>query len=435
MNIKNSITLDNSLRVFYHYARWILAWLYYKNPSKDMIVIGITWTKWKSTTTNLVTKWLLDAWKKVFMFSTINYCINGTFYENNSKMTSPSPFLLNKLLAEAKKQWCEYAIIETSSHSIFYNRNYWINYDVVALTNIAQDHLDLHGNMENYVKTKLKLFEKLITYKRKEWIKKVTVINVDSPYSSWFLEQVSDVIYTYWLEKNAQIKAANIKYTKDFTTFEIKMPGNKMNIKTKLKWEFNVYNILATVAILTSQRVSVESMEKTINSVEWIAWRLEEVPNNFWFNIFVDYAHTEDSLKSVLQTLRKMEWIKNIITIFWATWDRDKTKRPKMWKIADDFSDYIILTDDDTYTENSLSIIKDVIPWIKRKEWDRFWIVPDREDAIRTGILMAWENDVVLIAWKWAENIIVTNKWKFPWSDVWIATKILHEIENNKIQK
>lgn len=433
MNIKSLLALDSPLRVFYHYVRWFLAFYLYGNPARDMIVIWITWSKGKTTTTNLVAKWLSDAGKKVFMFSTVNYMINGELRENNLKMTSPSPFVLQKLLREAKNAWCEYAVIETSSHSIFYNRNYWIDFDVVALTNISQDHLDLHWNMENYYKTKLKLFENLVKYKRKPQVKKTSVVNIDSPYSSNFLKIIDDVKYTYGLDNTAQVKALNINYNKDYTSFEIKMPSNLIPIKTKLKWEFNVYNILAAFCILISLKIPIDSIKETIFTTNWIPWRLEEVSNNFDFKIFVDYAHTEESLRSVISTIRKMEWVNRIITVFGATWDRDKTKRPKMWKVVDELSDVIILTDDDTYTEDSLIIINEVSKWIKRKEWENFWIIPDRADAIRTALIMAQANDVLLIAGKWAETVQVTNKWPISWSDIGITRKILLEMEENNI--
>lgn len=433
MNIKSLLALDSPLRVFYHYVRWFLAFYLYGNPARDMIVIWITWSKGKTTTTNLVAKWLSDAGKKVFMFSTVNYMINGELRENNLKMTSPSPFVLQKLLREAKNAWCEYAVIETSSHSIFYNRNYWIDFDVVALTNISQDHLDLHWNMENYYKTKLKLFENLVKYKRKPQVKKTSVVNIDSPYSSDFLKIIDDVKYTYGLDNTAQVKALNINYNKDYTSFDIKMPSNLIPIKTKLKWEFNVYNILAAFCILISLKIPIDSIKETISTTNWIPWRLEEVSNNFDFKIFVDYAHTEESLKSVISTIRKMDWINRIITVFGATWDRDKTKRPKMWKVVDELSDIIILTDDDTYTENSLTIINEVSKWIKRKEWENFWIIQDRADAIRTALIMAQANDVLLIAGKWAETVQVTNKWPISWSDIGITRKILLEMEENNV--
>lgn len=429
----NKISLNNPVRIFYHYVRWVLANLIYGNPSADMIVIGVTGTKGKTTTTNIIAEGLKNAWKKVFMFSTINYMIWDEVFDNNLKMTSPSPFILQRLLKKAKEAGCEYAVIETSSHSIYYNRNYWIDFDVAVFTNLSQDHLDLHKTMDEYARVKYRLFENLVKYKRKLGVKKISIINLDSPYSGMFLGATADNIYTYWLTESAQIKALNISYWQDKTEFEIKLPSNTIKISTHLKWEFNIYNILAATCVLISQKIPLDAIAKTIESISGIPGRLEEVSNNFGFKIFVDYAHTEESLKSVLSTIKQMEGIWKIITIFWATGDRDKTKRPKMWKIVDELSDFIVLTDDDTYSENSLSIINDVARGIKRKEWENFWIISDREDAIRTGLTVAEKNDIILIAWKWAETAQITNAGPIAWSDVNVTRKILVEMENNEL--
>jgi UDP-N-acetylmuramyl tripeptide synthase len=170
------------------------------------------------------------------MFSTANYSINGQWSENNMKMTSPSPFVLQKLLKEAKQAGCEYAVIETSSHSIFYSRNYGIDYDIAVLTNISQDHLDLHRTMDNYAATKLQLFKNLVKYRRKPGIKKIAVVNIDSNYASMFLQETTpDIMYTYGMAANAQIRSQNIRHLKERTEFEIKMPSNTLSLKTKLR--------------------------------------------------------------------------------------------------------------------------------------------------------------------------------------------------------
>ncbi len=431
---RSLVALDSPIRVFYHYLRGAIAFRLYWNPARDMIVIGITGSKWKTTVTNLVARGLEHAGKKVFMFSTANYSINGQWSENNMKMTSPSPFVLQRLLLEAKKAGCEYAVIETSSHSIFYNRNYGIDYDVAVLTNISQDHLDLHKTMDNYAATKLQLFTNLVTYRRKPWVKKVTVINIDSDYASMFLsEPTPDTMYSYGMAANAQIRPQNIHYLKHGTEFEIKMPSNIVAIKTKLRGKFNVSNILAAVSVLISQKIDIPTIVAAIESVEVIPGRLEEIENNRGLTIFVDYAHTEDSLRNVLETLKQMEGIGKIITVFGATGDRDTIKRPKMGRVADTLSDVVILTEDDNYTENSLKILKEVSMGIKRKEGEGFWIIPSRMDAIRTALVMAEKEDVVIIAGKWAETSQVTNSGSIAWDDRAVTRKILKEIDENEI--
>jgi len=165
--LKRLIALDNPFRLYYHQIRAIIANMIYKFPSRGMTIIGVTGTNGKTTTSNIIARGLKKTGKKVFLFSTVNIIIGDKEYTNNTKMTSPDVFLLQKLLAEAKALGCEIAVIETSSHSILMHRNYGLDYDIAVLTNITQDHLDLHKTMKNYVATKLKLFKGLIIAKRK----------------------------------------------------------------------------------------------------------------------------------------------------------------------------------------------------------------------------------------------------------------------------
>ncbi len=398
-----------------------------------MVVIGVTGTKGKSTTANLIARGLEDAGKRVFAFSTISYAIAGEWHENNLKMTSPDPFTLNRLFREAENAGCEYAVIEVSSHALFYGRVSGIDFDVAVMTNISQDHLDLHKTMDNYVDTKLRLFRGLVEFRRKRGIKKVSVVNLDSPYCEKFLEPTADVIYTYGNAANAQIRATDVETGKAGTKFSVKMPSNRFLISTKLRGTFNVANILAATAVLISQKIQPDAIAATMAKFEVVPGRLEEVPNDRGITVFVDYAHTEESLKSVLETIRSFPDTGRIITVFGATGDRDRDKRPKMGRIVDKLSDVIVLTQDDDYTEDPFRIIKEVSAGIKRKEGEGFWVVFSREDAIRTALLAAEPGDVVLVAGKGAETVMVTNSGSVPWSDKAVIRKILEEVDANTI--
>lgn len=419
----------------YHMILGMVAYYLSGNPARDMVVIGITGTKWKTTTSNIVAKWLLAAGKKVAMFSTVNMIINGKEEENTYKMTTPSPFIVWNFIRRARDAGCEYLVMETSSHALYYHRVHGLRYDVAVLTNISQDHLDLHKTMENYVETKLLLFKHLYKYGVRKNVKKVGVVNIDNEYAPRFLsrEIVLDNVYTYWFSPTAQLRAENVMNTENGISFDVRMASTRFHIDSKLQWEFNVMNILAATSVLMSQRVDVKTIVETMRTIGWVPGRLEEVPNLRWAKIFVDYAHTEDSLRNVLETLRNIEGTKRIITLFGATGDRDKTKRPKMGHIVDILSDIVILTDDDTYTEDSLAIIRDVSAGIKRKEGEKFWIIPDREDAIRTALLMLHPGDVLLAAGKGAEMVMVTQKWPVPWNDRLVIERILMEIESQVI--
>lgn len=314
--LRKLIALDSPIRIFYHYLRGLIAFTVYGNPAQDMVVIGITGTKGKSTVTNIVAKGLELSGKKVFMFSTIQYAIAGEWHENTMKMTSVDPFVLQRLLVQAKRAGCEYAVIEVSSHAIFYNRIYGLDFDVAAFTNLSQDHLDLHHTMEHYRDTKLRLFSGLVTGKRKKGIKKVSVVNIDDPASDKFLEATTDILYTYGSLSNAQIQAKDIVTSATGTSFGVRMPANQFHIETGLCGEFNVKNILAAIGVLVSQKVDVETIKKTLASIDTLPGRLERVPTDFPITVFVDYAHTEESLRAVLETIRSFSGIGRIITVF-----------------------------------------------------------------------------------------------------------------------
>lgn len=431
-SFKKLFALDNPARLFYHKIRAILANFVYGFPSKDMIIIGVTWTNWKTTTSNIIAKWLREAWKKVFMFTTVNIIIGDKEYVNDTKMTSPDAFLLQRLFKQAKDEGCEIAIIETASHGIKMSRIWWLEYDIAVLTNITQDHLDLHRTMKDYVNTKLKLFKNLITYERKPGIKKTAVINVGSEYSELFIQETYDSMYLYGIWNWSSLTASNIRIENNLTKFEVKLPWKIITIETKLKWDFNIENILASIWVFMAFSISWDDIIEVIKKIDWVPGRMELIENELWADIIVDYAHTPDALEKVLITLKAI-WYKKIVTVFWATWDRDKTKRPIMWEIVSKNSDIVILTQDDDYSENSENIIKDVLPGINRIEWQDFFIIPTRREAIELGISSIDEWDVLLVAWKWDEHVMVTNSWLIEWHDKTIIKEILKNIDDNKI--
>jgi UDP-N-acetylmuramyl-tripeptide synthetase len=305
---------------------------------------------------------------------------------------------------------------------------------VAVFTNLSQDHLDLHGTMEEYAKTKLQLFTKLSYADRKKGVKKVGVVNMDDPYSKDFLEATVDTMFTFGKNPSAQIRPQNVVQDENGMHFQVKMPAHTLDISTSLIGEFNVYNILAAVGVLVSQKISPEAIAESVGSLHGIDGRMQEIYTNLGCKIYVDYAHTEESLRQVLTTLqgiRKPE--KRIIVVFGATGDRDTDKRPKMGAVVDELADLVILTEDDNYTEDQFSIMNQVSQGIKRREGENFWIIFHREDAIRTALLSANEGDIILLAGKGSEKVIVRNSGSEPWSDAEVARNIAQEIEMNRI--
>lgn len=182
-SLRSLIALDSPLRITYHYIRGVIAYLASGNPARDMIVIGVTGTKGKTTTSNLIAQGLIASGKKVALFSTVNTIIGDIEEENTMKMTTPSPFAVWNFIARARDAKCEYLVMETSSHALYYHRVHGLRYDVAVMTNISQDHLDLHKTMQNYVGTKLLLFKNLYKYGIRKDVRKVGVVNVDSEYA------------------------------------------------------------------------------------------------------------------------------------------------------------------------------------------------------------------------------------------------------------
>lgn len=415
--------------------RAVIANVRYGFPSKGMTIIGITGTNGKTTTSNIVAEWLRASGRKVFMFTTVNIMIWDETFINHSKMTSPDAFELQKWFAIAKKEGCDIAVIETASHGIKMHRNWWVDYDISVLTNITQDHLDLHRTMDDYVNTKLQIFKKLMYYQRKPGVKKTWIINLDSEYKDLFLAETYDSLYTYGMGYDANVKAENIKNTRTSMNFTVNMPGKDVHIKTKLRGKFNVYNILAAVSVFASLWIDRETIEKMIADVHVVPGRMEEVKSKDGFSVFIDYAHTEDALQNVLETLWEMKGKGRIITVFGATGDRDTSKRPIMWQVVSKLSDVVIVTQDDDYTENTQKIIKDILPGIDRKQWEDFWIIAERREAIRTALVMAEKGDIILLAGKGDEHALLTNNWPIEWHERTIVEEMLKEIDDNTVLK
>ncbi|NDK09576.1 UDP-N-acetylmuramoyl-L-alanyl-D-glutamate--2,6-diaminopimelate ligase [Candidatus Gracilibacteria bacterium] len=431
--LKSLVSLDNPFRLGYHFFRAVAANITYGFPSRDMTIIGVTGTNGKTTTSNIIAAGLRANGKNIFMYTTVNIILGDKEFTNNSKMTSPDAFELQKWLAEAKKIGCEIAIIETASHGIKMHRNWGINYDISVLTNITQDHLDLHRTMDDYVQTKLKIFKNLMYYKRKTGVKKTGIINMESAYKDVFLAETYDSLFTYGLSYDANIRASNIVNTQESMDFLVTMPGKNIQIKTQLRGNFNVSNILAAIGVFASLGIERDTIAKIISEVKTIPGRMEQVKSNEGFSVFIDYAHTADALENVLETLGEMKGEGRIITVFGCTGDRDTSKRPIMGQVVSKLSDVVIVTQDDDYTENPHKIIKDILPGIDRKQGEDFWIIVDRREAIRTALVTAKPGDIILIAGKGDEHAMLTNAGAVEWHERTIVENMLKEIDDNTI--
>ena len=422
--------LPQSVILWTHKVRGILAALIYRNPSKHLKVIGVTGTNGKTTTCNMIAKILETANYKVGMATTINFKIAKKEWVNKTKMTTISPFALQKFLSECVQAGCHWVIIETTSHAIAQYRNWGINYDIAVLTNITHDHLDYHKTYEDYRDTKAKMFAQGDS---------VNIINVDDKSARFFKELPAKKTITYGLDKpdaghleKPEILGKKILLEPQRTTFTVITPIGQIAYELKLPGKFNIYNALAAISCAVALNIHLAVTKQALESIEVIPGRMEKVDLGQSFTVLIDYAHTPDALEKIFQTLEMTKHAR-IIAVYGATGDRDRSKRPILGALGGHYADVCIITDEDPYTEDPVRIIEEVAAGVPRGvhqgepkvSGTNFFKVLDRKKAIEKAINMAYKDDIVLITGKGAEECMVVGKEKIPWSDKRIAKEFL----------
>jgi len=436
--IKNFIKkfIPKNWLLFYHKILAYLAAFFYGWPSKKLIVIGVTGTAGKSTTVNLIGKILAEAGFKIGLTTTMNFKIEKKEWVNKTKMTMPGRFFMQKILKKMVEANCQYAIIETSSEGILQSRHLGIDYDIAVFTGLHPEHLEAHGGFENYKKTKGKLFEKLEKRKEKfingKRIKKVIVVNLDDENANYFLSYKADEYYGYGLNPKSPIpnpkqiqdlkikifKAENIKLTDDGSSFTV----DGVDFKINLLGEFNIYNCLASIAVALSQNIDLKTCQRTLEKINFIPGRMEIVVKKP-FKVIIDYAHTPKELENVYQLIKskiKTQNSKIIGVLGSAGGGRDKWKRPVLGKIAAQYCDFIILTNEDPYDENPKKILSEIKTGILNSQFpiSNLLEILDRKEAIKKAISLAKENDIVVITGKGSEPwMCVAKDKKIPWDD------------------
>ncbi len=396
----------------------------YGHPSKNFFVIGITGTNGKTTTANLIHKILNEHVAKTVMVSTANIKIGNQEMPNTKKMTSLDVFDLQSVLATAKDSWCKIAVLEASSHGLEQYRFEGVDFDFAVLTNITHDHLDFHGTMERYIKAKEKLFRYVLNNKKQN--KYASFPADDKVGRQRFEDMPFDKKLSYSITASSGLKAEDINIWSTWTSFSFTYLGQSYEVKTKLVGGFNIYNILAALSVVVQIGVRIEDAIATIASFETVVWRMDHIEKNNT-HYFVDFAHTPDALEKTLDYLKTVKWTGRLITLFWATGNRDTSKRPIMGEIANKYSDILIATDDDPDTENRLSILQQLTSSITGKQLGKeFFIIPERTLAIKFACEIARPGDMVMFAGKGHESVQYTNFGKRKRSDKWEILKNLN---------
>ncbi len=429
--------LPESTFLFYHKLQAIFACIRFGFPAKKMTIIGVTGTNGKTTVVNLISSVLQTAGYKTAHISTINFRIGNKIWPNTTKMTTISPFLLQEFLAKALKSGCQYAVIETTSHAVVQNRIWGIPYDVAVLTNVTHEHLDYHKNMTEYKKAKGRLFAGLAKSQRKPGVKKVSVVNKDDPSFKYFYRFPTDIKFSYRVsgsptDKN-EILARRVFSDISSSKFEVETSYGNLEIKLALPGTFNVSNCLAAICVGLSQNVDLKNIKKGIEGVKQIPGRMEQIDEGQDFGVIVDYAHTPDALQKIYQTVKPLVRGR-IISILGAAGDRDKSKRPIMGALAGQWTDLVIITNEDPYSEDPKDIINQVASGVpKGKKGDDlklgrdYFKILDRREAIQTAFQRAGRGDLVVITGKGAELFMIVGDEKITWDERGIVREELRK--------
>ncbi|MFZ5639897.1 MAG: UDP-N-acetylmuramoyl-L-alanyl-D-glutamate--2,6-diaminopimelate ligase [Bacillota bacterium] len=403
----------------------LLGAAFYDYPSRALTMIGVTGTNGKTTTTHLIEEILKENGKKVGLIGTIKNKIGDE--ELPVTNTTPESLDLQQLLAQMRDAGVSHVVMEVSSHALELGRVAGVEYDLGIFTNITQDHLDFHENMENYLAAKTKLFSGLGKNAGKKH-SKYGIINVDDPQADKIIAQTTAKVLTYGINNKADLRAQNINLRAEGVSFDVVTPGGELHLALQITGLFNVANALAAVAAAVALGLPLDSVKTALEQVRGVAGRLEKVDAGQDFAVLVDYAHTPDSLENIIKAARGFTRGR-IITVFGCGGDRDRTKRPIMGAVSARLSDYSVLTSDNPRSEEPLAILADIEAGVKPLIGDdQYAVIPDRREAISFALKMAEPQDTVLIAGKGHETYQIVGDRVLPFDDRATALELLRGI-------
>lgn len=401
----------NFFQPVYHYLLGLLGAFLYGFPSKKLKVIGITGTKGKSTTLYLTGRILENAGYKIGWISSLSIKVAEKEWINPYHLTMPGRMFIQKTLREMVKQRCEYALIEVTSEGIKQCRHKFIDFNLAVFTNLAPEHLEAHGGFENYKKAKGKLFKALKNNGS-------AIVNLDDKNAEYFLRSKAKQKIGFSIRPgdkklkidrtimgvSCKIEQNGISFMVEHTKFSLGLLG-----------KFNVYNALAAAAIAVSQGIKLEEIKNSLENIKTIPGRMEEISQGQKFRIFVDLAHTPDSFEQVFKLVKELPHWKIISVFGSAGGGRDKWKRPELGRIAAKYSDYIVLTNEDSYQEDPNSIINDIEKGLDNDI--NYEKILDRRQAINRALSLAKQEDIVLVLGKGTEATMVMGSDKITWDD------------------
>lgn len=409
-------TIFSAIQPPYHFLLSLIGAVWYRFPSKEITVIGVTGTKGKSTVTELINAILEEDGRRTAMAGTIRFKIGEKSERNMYKMTMPGRFFIHKFLRDAVNAGCDIAVIEMTSQGVMQYRHKFIHLDALVFTNLSPEHIESHGSYEKYIAAKLELAKALeVSQKRPRYM----IANADDDHGKDFLAKKVEYAIPYSLS-DLELHTLNKE--------DISLVRNGITIRVPLVGLFNVYNTLAAITCAEAFGVPIKTIHKALTNLSPIKGRVERFksPKNAERKLtaIVDYAHTPDSLEKLYKAFDKE---KKICILGNTGGGRDTWKRPEMGRIATQYCDRVILTNEDPYDEDPRKIIDDMVRGIDDES--KLTIIMDRRKAIHTAMEEAPSGSVVIISGKGTDPYIMgPNNTKMPWSDAKVVQQEMNAL-------
>ncbi|WP_457599832.1 UDP-N-acetylmuramoyl-L-alanyl-D-glutamate--2,6-diaminopimelate ligase [Hydrogenivirga sp.] len=375
--------------------------LFFGEPSRKLRVIGVTGTNGKTTTTYIIERILAEAGFSPGLLGTIQYRLGNRVL--GSGRTTPDPITWHSSLREMLTLGATHVVAEVSSHALDQLRVWGTEFEAVIFTNLTQDHLDYHGDMESYFRAKRRLFS--------DYSYRFAVVNVDDPYGVRLAEELGSRAVTYG--RKGELRILDFETGFEGSRIRVGFRGREYEFTSSLIGDFQAYNISAALSYALEVGIEPEAVQRALREVH-VPGRLAVYRSSRGFIAVIDYAHTPDAMENVLRTLRKLSR-KRLISVFGAGGNRDRGKRPLMGRAAERWSDIVVVTSDNPRDEEPEEIIEDVLKGMDKRE--ELVVEPDRREAIRKALEMAQEGDIVAILGKGHEDYQEVKGVKYPFSD------------------
>jgi len=413
----------------YHLVLAVLANLRYGFPSRGITILGITGTDGKTTTSYFTYSILKHAGKKAALVTSAGAQTTeavGDVEAIGLHVTTPGPFLTQKLLSKAKQAGLEYVVLETTSHGLDQHRVWGVEYTAGAVTNITREHLDYHGTWEEYLNAKAKLLKNV----------KYSILNKDDESYQPLLKKASGKVITYSKEEDADFTAANIKMDAHHLAFDV--PALNTHIDIPTLGDYNISNALAAIALTSSIGISAEDIVSGMKNALLPPGRLERIEMGQDFTVFVDFAHTSHSMETMLKLLRQVA-AKRLIVVFGCAGLRDFYKRFPMGASAGRYADFTVITAEDPRTEDLDAIMEEIARGAESEggvEGETYIKIGDREEAIHHAIeVVAQPGDIVVAAGKAQEGSMCYGEIEYPWDEFAVVHSALENRVANDKQK